>query len=84
MIGRGGSSPSRSVSLYAGIFPLSAALDDAATAIVDIGVGTVVGFPTPVLSLLSVVAAAVVRRRALRTGRQQTRHAGAAIRETRA
>ncbi|GAA0939102.1 hypothetical protein GCM10009559_33350 [Pseudonocardia zijingensis] len=34
--------------------------------LIDIAVGTAVGFPTPLLSLLSVVAAVVVRRRALR------------------
>ncbi|WP_246170319.1 hypothetical protein [Pseudonocardia hierapolitana] len=55
--------------------------------LVDIAVGTVVGFPTPVLSLLSVVAAAVVRRRALRApraaGRMQYGDTAAAIGETR-
>jgi hypothetical protein len=54
--------------------------------LVDIVVGTVVGFPTPVLSLLSVVAAAVLRWRALRVpetgGRRQIKHTEAAIRET--
>ncbi len=56
--------------------------------LVDIAVGTVVGFPTPVLSLLSVVAAALVRRRALRapgtTGRVRIGDTAAGIRETRA
>jgi hypothetical protein len=56
--------------------------------LVDIAVGTVVGFPTPVLSLLSVVAAGVVRRRALRApgtpGRVRTGDSVAAIGETRA
>jgi hypothetical protein len=55
--------------------------------LVDIAVGMVVGFPTPLLSLLSVVVAAVLRRRALRaqdaTGRVQSRRSGAAIGETR-
>ena len=53
----------------------------------DIAVGTVVGFPTPVLSLLSVVVATVVRRRALRAQdapvRRQTGGTTAPIRETR-
>lgn len=51
--------------------------------LVDIAVGTAVGFPTPVLSLLSVVAVAVVRRHALRIGSRQTGAAEGAIRETR-
>jgi hypothetical protein len=55
--------------------------------LVDIAVGTVVGFPTPVLSLLSVVAAAVLRRRALRapgtSGRAQISDTVAPIGETR-
>ncbi|GAA5124583.1 hypothetical protein GCM10023320_37860 [Pseudonocardia adelaidensis] len=53
----------------------------------DIAVGTAVGFPTPLLSLLSVVVAAVLRRRALRApdapGRRQIGHTTASIRETR-
>jgi hypothetical protein len=65
--------------LYAGIVLLSAAL-------ADIAVGTAVGFPTPVPLLLS-VAAAVLRRRALRApdppGRRQIGHTAGAIRETR-
>lgn len=55
--------------------------------LVDIAVGTVVGFSTPVLSLLSVAAAAVMRRRALRApetaGRAQITHTGSVIGETR-
>jgi hypothetical protein len=53
----------------------------------DIAVGIVVGFSTPVLSLLSVVAAAVLRRRALRapgtSGRAQISDTVAPIGETR-
>jgi hypothetical protein len=55
--------------------------------LVDIAVGTLVGFPTPVLSLLSVVVAAVLRRRALRapgaSGRAQISDTVAPIGETR-
>jgi hypothetical protein len=52
--------------------------------LVDIAVGTVVGFPAPALSLLSVVAAAVLRRRALRvTGQAPISDTAAAIGETR-
>ncbi|WP_142105399.1 hypothetical protein [Pseudonocardia cypriaca] len=55
--------------------------------LVDIAVGTFVGFPTPVLSLLSVVAAAVMRQRSLRapeaSGRVQTSPTVPAIGETR-
>jgi hypothetical protein len=55
--------------------------------LVDIAAGTVVGFPTPVLSLVSVVAAAVMRQRALRAsavpGRAQSGDTVAAIGETR-
>jgi heme exporter protein D len=35
--------------------------------LLDIAVGTVVGFPTPVLSIVALVVAAVMRKRALRT-----------------
>jgi hypothetical protein len=38
--------------------------------LVDIAVGTVVGFPTPVLSILTLLVAVVVRRRTLRASRR--------------
>jgi hypothetical protein len=46
--------------------------------LVDIAVGTVVGFPTPVLSLVALVVAVVVRRRALRATEPTPRRSGAA------
>jgi uncharacterized membrane protein len=55
--------------------------------LVDIAVGAVVGFPLPVLASASVIAAVVVRRRALRaratTGRAHTGDTAAAIGQTR-
>jgi hypothetical protein len=55
--------------------------------LVDIAVGIVVGFPLPALSVLSVVAAAVIRHRALRAprgaGQARTRRAVAVLGETR-
>ena len=45
--------------------------------LVDIAVGTAVGFPTPVLSLVTLVLALVARRRALRTPERGTHPAPA-------